>query len=71
MEDKITRGKKVKEVREQDIGNGFQSEVLGPAASVTLGNLLEMLIFGLHSRLTQSELRMQGPANYVLTSSPG
>lgn len=26
-EDKITRGKKVKEVREQDIENGFQSEV--------------------------------------------
>lgn len=40
--------------------------VLGPAAQATLVNLLEMQIFGLHSRPTRSETLRVGPRNLAL-----
>lgn len=64
MEDKITGGEKVKELREPEIGNRFQSGVRGPAP-VTLGNLLEMQILGLHSRPTDQKLG-ERPSNQAL-----
>lgn len=53
-----------------NLDSGSQSMVPGPVASPSPGNVLEMHMFRLHSRPTESEALQVGPSSLSFNKAP-